>query len=134
MKRTILFTHGELCLGFKSAMNVIGAEEPKELYCLSMRPGEAPETAEGELKGILSKFDENDTKIVLTDIPYGSTTHVAIPMLENYKNLFIVSGVTLGLLMGVLMEDIDNDSAMESLDNLCNQSKETVVFMNKLME
>lgn len=134
MKRTIVFTHGGLCEGFRSAMTVIGAEEPKELYTLSIRPGESPEEAEAELRELLNKFDPSDIKILLTDIPYGSTTHVAIPFLAEFSNLYIATGVTLGLLMAVLMEEFEETDIMEHLHNLCEQSKETVSFINDMLK
>lgn len=134
MKRTVLFTHGGLCEGFRSAMTVIGAGEPEELYTMSMVEGEAPETAEAELRGILSQFDENDVIILLTDIPFGSTTQVAIPFLAEFNNLFIATGTTLALLMAVLMEDFDEGDPADHLRELCEQSKGTVSFINDMLK
>jgi len=132
MKRVILVTHGELGIGFASAMKVISAEEA-DLETIALCPEDSPETLAGNIRAVLEKYAPEDLKILLTDVPFGSTTQTSIPFLMETENLYIVSGTNLGLLMGVLMEPFEDSDISGKLHDLIGQSRDTVVLINDML-
>lgn len=132
MKKVIILTHGDLCRGFASAMKVISADE-HDLALISIQSEDAVETIQAKIEKECSSADSSCPILLLTDVPFGSSTQTAIPYLEKYANLYIVSGLNLGLLMGVLMEDF-NEDIESKLRELVEQSQQTVMFINDLLQ
>ena len=120
MKRILVLTHGELSKGFKSAHEVISAAES------SIKP----ESLNEKIKAVLETWDEEDMKIVLTDIPYGSTSVTVMPWLTTTPNLYVISGLNLALLLGVSMQEFTPGQETEELHSLIEQAKETVTLLN----
>ncbi|MBQ1530758.1 MAG: hypothetical protein K6F23_13135 [Solobacterium sp.] len=133
MKRVVLLTHGELGRGFMSAMKVISAEDA-DIQTIALQPEDSPETLTGKIAETLGKYEASDLKILMTDVPFGSTTQTAIPFLMETENLYIVSGTNLGLLMGVLMDTFEDCSVTERLHDLIAQSRETVSLINDMLD
>ena len=106
MKRILILTHGKLSNGFKSAHDVISAAE-SSLTTVSLDPSDSPESLNEKIKNVLESWDKDDLKIVLTDIPYGSTSLTVMPWITTTPNLYVISGLNLALLLGVSMQETD---------------------------
>lgn len=78
----------------------------------------------------METWDEEDMKIVLTDIPYGSTSVTVMPWLATTPNLYVISGLNLALLLGVSMQEFTPGQEIEELHSLIEQAKETVTLLN----
>lgn len=129
MKRILVLTHGELSKGFKSAHEVISAAE-SGINTVSLEPSDSPESLNEKIKAVLETWDEEDMKIVLTDIPYGSTSVTVMPWLATTPNLYVISGLNLALLLGVSMQEFTPGQETEELHSLIEQAKETVTLLN----
>ncbi len=116
-----------------SAMKVISAEDA-DIQTIALQPEDSPETLTGKIAETLGKYEASDLKILMTDVPFGSTTQTAIPFLMETENLYIVSGTNLGLLMGVLMDTFEDCSVTERLHDLIAQSRETVSLINDMLD
>ena len=117
MKRILVLTHGELSKGFKSAHEVISAAE-SSINTVSLEPSDSPESLNEKIKAVLETWDEEDMKIVLTDIPYGSTSVTVMPWLATTPNLYVISGLNLALLLGVSMQEFTPGQETEELHSL----------------
>ena len=129
MKRILVLTHGELSKGFKSAHEVISAAE-SSINTVSLEPSDSPESLNEKIKAVFETWDEEDMKIVLTDIPYGSTSVTVMPWLTTTPNLYVISGLNLALLLGVSMQEFTPGQETEELHSLIEQAKETVTLLN----
>ena len=127
MKKVIILTHGGLSEGFQSAFELICGKE-SGLETIVMEAKDSPTTLSKKIQEKISKYSEDDTIILLTDIPAGSTTKVAVSFLKDYKNLYIVSGINLGLLLEIMMDPMVQ--AEESIRRSIALSKDTIQFIN----
>lgn len=127
MKKVIVLTHGKLSEGFLSAFETIGGKE-NGFETIAMEAKDSPSIVLKKIQNTLAKYSSDDTIILLTDIPAGSTTKIAVSFLKDYKNLYIVSGINLGLLLEIMldpMEEVD-----ESIRRAISLSKESIQFIN----
>lgn len=129
MKRILILTHGKLSNGFKSAHEVISAAE-SSLTTVSLDPSDSPESLNEKIKNVLESWDKDDLKIVLTDIPYGSTSLTVMPWITTTPNLYVISGLNLALLLGVSMQEFTPGHETEELQALIEQAKQTVTLLN----
>lgn len=132
MKHIVLLTHGHLCEGFASALQVIsGTDNPLTLICMEAQ--DSPDTMHSRVSQVLESFPAEDPVILMTDIPVGSTTQIAIPFLEDHTNLYIVTGMNLGLLLEVALNPMEADvSAI--LREAVEASRQTLLFINDQLD
>ena len=70
MKHIVLLTHGHLCEGFASALQVIsGSDNPLTLLCMEAQ--DSPDTMHSRVHQVLERFPAADPVILMTDIPVG---------------------------------------------------------------
>ncbi|MCH1941739.1 hypothetical protein [Holdemania massiliensis] len=132
MKHVVLLTHGRLCEGFASALQVISGME-NSLTLISMEAQDSPETMTQRVKQVLDSFPAEDPLILMTDIPVGSTTQIAIPFLETFPNLYILTGLNLGLLLEITLNPMEGDiSAI--LREAVEASRQTLLFINDQLD
>ncbi len=132
MKRVMMLTHGELCIGFQSAYDVICGDD-KAFSAIPMYPADSVETMKGKIKAELDKANPEDIIILMTDIPAGSTTQAAIPFMEEYKNLHVISGVNFALLLEIMMNPME-ENPKDAIRFALQQSAQTIQYMNDLLE
>ena len=69
----------------------------------------------------------------MTDIPVGSSTQIAIPFLETFPNLYILTGLNLGLLLEITLNPMEGDiSAI--LREAVEASRQTLLFINDQLD
>ena len=132
MKHVVLLTHCHLCEGFASALQVISGME-NSLTLISMEAQDSPDTMTQRVKQVLDSFPAEDPLILMTDIPVGSTTQIAIPFLETFPNLYILTGLNLGLLLEITLNPMEGDiSAI--LREAVEASRQTLLFINDQLD
>lgn len=132
MKHIVLLTHGHLCEGLASALQVIsGSDNPLTLLCMEAQ--DSPDTMHSRVHQVLERFPAADPVILMTDIPVGSTTQIAIPFLEDYANLYIVTGLNLGLLLEVALNPMEDDVST-ILREAVEASRQTLLFINDQLD
>ena len=90
------------------------------------------EEALGMLRDAVAKFDEKEPVIILTDIPGGSTTQAAVRVLGDRNNLYLVSGMNLGLLIELAVTEFDEDRAgnEELIREAVEQAKSNLMLIS----
>lgn len=100
MKNIIILTHGEFSRGITQSCRMILGDVAAPL-ALSIRPDSSTDMVNSMLENAICAYPKNETVVLLTDIPGGSTTRSALSMLNTHSNLIIVSGLNLGLLLEI---------------------------------
>ena len=90
------------------------------------------EEALGMLRDALAKFEEEEPVIILTDIPGGSTTQAAVRVLGDRDNLYLVSGMNLGLLIELAVTEFDENRAgnEELIREAVEQAKSNLMLIS----
>lgn len=131
MKRIILITHGKLCEGLCSAMEIInGSSQGIETISLSLE-----ETIDDMTKKVSEKieqYDEEDIVLALTDIAIGTTTKCLFPLMER-KNLYVLCGINLPMLLTIYLTDLGDD-VFASLQTILKECQQTLIFVNEQLE
>ncbi len=131
MKKIMILTHGDLCKGFNSALAVITAGS-NSVDVLAINAEDNESTIINQLEHYISKF-KDDQIIILTDIPFGSSTQFAMKMLVDHKNIFIVTGVNLALLLELVLSG-DVDDIRQSIRDAIISSQQTLLFINDQLD
>ncbi len=127
MKKILICTHGDLAKGFiNSAQMIVGDTPSVYELCVSMQ--DTIEEVKSRISKFISECDPNDHKIILTDIPGGSTTQAAFYFIDTKKKQYVVSGVNLGLLLEVILSPVENME--ELLSSAVESGKETMKYLN----
>lgn len=115
-RKIILASHGGLSKGLKDSLEMIvgTANSPVEYY--GLYPGENPQDI---FESIKAEIDNNSEKeyIILTDLFGGSVCNALLP-LSIYKNVVIIAGMNLPLLMEIVLSSnsmLDSDNLKEVL-------------------
>lgn len=128
MKKILLITHGTLCEGFKSAIKIICGES-EELDTLVLSTEETIEVMMNHIQDYVNQCDRSDKIFILTDIPVGTTTKSAVPFLFSDYQVYLITGINLGLLLSIVLTDL-NQQTEDQLRQLIEEAKTTLLFMN----
>lgn len=131
MKRIVIITHGDLCQGFLSAMQILNGEFTN-IETLSLHAQETIEGMTEQLQQLLSSYSLDDTVVILTDIAIGTTTKCIFPLLPQ-RNCYIISGCNLPLLLSVYLSDLGKDP-YTSLQQIVHECKESILFINEVIQ
>ena len=131
MRKILILTHGDLCKGFNSALAVITAGS-NNADTLSINADDNEKVVIDRLENYINEFKE-DQIIILTDIPFGSSTQFAMKMLVENNNLYIVTGINLALLLELILGD-DVDDINQSIRNAIISSQQTLLFINDQLD
>ena len=74
--------------------------------------------------------------MIITDIAGGSTTQAALEILSSNENTYLLTGLSLGLLLEVVLADMtDSDEEnKEILREIIENTRQTINFVNDLSE
>lgn len=128
MKQILILTHGELANGFKDSVRMIAGEVPNlTAQCVSI--DETIETVKERITAFIASCDPMDHKVILTDIPGGSTTQAAFTFINTKEKVHVVAGINLGLVLEIVL---NNDEDIESsLHQAVENGKETLNYLNE---
>ena len=109
MKNIVLVTHGEFATGIVTSLELVyGKSENLETVTIH-----SSETLKEIIKNIQDKitgFNNNLPTVIITDIAGGSTTQAALEILSSNENTYLLTGLSLGLLLEVVLADMtDSD-------------------------
>lgn len=135
MKNILLFTHGDFSKGIAHSLSFILGDVPN-LKTMSITLDQSIESIRTELEETIQSFGNQYPTLILTDIPGGSTSQSAIKYLGNHDNVYVVSGLNLGLLMELpfLQLDDDVDSNKQKIRNIILNARETISLLNDSVE
>lgn len=131
MFQFIIATHGNFAKGIENTIEIILGkfENLETLSCY---------TVEGfdlnfEIDRILKKYKEKEI-IVVTDIFGGSVNNGFMERIPNNKNLNVISGLNLSLILELLGEQDDYINARELIINAMSNSIDSVKYGNLELE
>jgi fructoselysine and glucoselysine-specific PTS system IIA component len=129
MRKFLIATHGHFAKGIQSSMEIIvGATE--NVFTIEAYVN-GNKSIEEELNEILKQVNDDDDLIVFTDLLGGSITNQVLKFAFK-KNIHVVSGVNLPLLIDVILSDGETPIE-EILENSVANAKEQIVYVNKLI-
>ena len=103
---------------------------PENVFLLQAYTGENKSIKE-ELDTVLEKISKEDELIVFTDLMGGSVTNQILQYALK-KNVYIISGLNLPLLLDILLAD-QEIPVNEVIETGINNAKDQIVFVNKLI-
>lgn len=128
-RKFLIATHGHFAKGIKSSLDIIIGQT--ENVFLIEAYVEENKGIEEELGSILTNIGENDELVIFTDLLGGSITNQVLRFTQG-KNVHIVSGFNLALLIEVLMADPDTP-VEEVIEDAITNAKEQIVYISKLI-
>lgn len=134
MNHVVLLTHGEFSKGIAQSCEFILGNVP-DLKALSITMETSMEQAADMLREAVESFG-NQKVIVVTDMAAGSTTQAALRIIPEYENVYLLTGLNLGLLIGLLMTDLTDqkEENIKLLKRIAAQAKDTILFLNDMDE
>lgn len=129
VRKFLIATHGNLATGVKSTLDIIiGQTENVFLIEAYVKENKG---IEDDLAALLKKMGKNEELIIFTDLLGGSITNQAVRFTQG-RNVHIVSGFNLALLIEILMAD-SNTPAAEVIESAIHNAKEQIVYVTKLV-
>lgn len=134
MNHVVLLTHGEFSKGIAQSCEFVLGNVP-DLKALSITMETSMEQAADMLREAVELFG-NQQVIVVTDMAAGSTTQAALRIISEYENVYLLTGLNLGLLIGLLMTDLTDqkEENIKLLKSIAAQAKDTILFLNDMDE
>ena len=134
MNHVVLLTHGEFSKGIAQSCEFILGNVP-DLKALSITMETSMEQAADMLREAVESFG-NQKVIVVTDMAAGSATQAALRIIPEYENVYLLTGLNLGLLIGLLMTDLTDqkEENIKLLKSIAAQAKDTILFLNDMDE
>ena len=125
----LIATHGRLASGIKSSLEII-IGQTENLFLIEAYT-DANKGIEEEWERILQAIDAQTELIVFTDLLGGSITNQVL-RLSRDRNIHIVSGFNLALLIETIMAD-PAEPAGQIIESAITAAREQMVYVNKLM-
>lgn len=129
--RFIMATHGNFAKGIKESTELIlGEFENLEALCCYT---ETNFNLDNEIEKILKNHSKEEI-IVVTDIAGGSVNNGFLQRIGENKNLHIISGLNLPLMIELLNEQENYNSAKELILNSLKEIASEIKYCNLEME
>lgn len=117
--KIFLSTHGKMASGMKSSLDILaGNSECITAFDAHLPGSEA--TVEEEVEKFFSKCEEDETKLLLSDL-YGGSVNQSLAKYCDRKNTFLIAGINLGLLLELSI--VPNEYTKEELLQKIESSK-----------
>lgn len=131
MIQFIVATHGKFAEGIKTSIELIigNIDNLEILNCYITQNFNLKE----EVEFILKKYPKEEL-IVLTDIFGGSVNNEFLENISNYKNLNIVSGVNLPLILTLIEKQNDYDNPKELIRESIEECSNSLIYCNDELE
>lgn len=130
MNHIILLTHGEFSKGIAQSLTFI-LGDVADVTPLSITLNE---TVDETVDMIEKVYCPDKKTILITDIPGGSTTQSSIRMLEMHPEIYLVSGLNLGLLLSLAMLELtdDREENLANIRQVIAEAKDTLTLVNDI--
>ncbi|MBD1362732.1 PTS N-acetylglucosamine transporter subunit IIBC [Mucilaginibacter sp. ZT4R22] len=128
-RKFLIATHGKLAGGVKSSLDIItGAAD--NVFLIEAYVDES-RSVEDDIKAVIAQLTENDELIAFTDLLGGSITNQILQH-ASQKNVHVVSGFNLALVIEILLADTDAP-AEEVIAEAIENAKQQMVYVNTLL-
>ena len=141
MKNIVLVTHGSFAEGILTSLKLVygNTENTASVPITASVTITASESIQEILSMIRKRIDEfknDDPVVIITDIAGGSTTQAALEALSYKDNIYLLTGLSLGLLLEVVLADFTDSKAenIEILNEIIENSRQTINLITDLEE
>lgn len=128
-RKFLIATHGMFATGVKSTLDIIIGQTENVFLIEAYVKGN--KGIEEDLAALLKGLARHEELIIFTDLLGGSITNQAVRLTQG-RNVHIVSGFNLALLIEVLMADA-NMPAEEVIETAIANAKEQIAYVTKMM-
>lgn len=129
MRHFIVVTHAYMSKGIVSSLELImGKQDNLSYYCAYV--GDHP--YQFELQKELDSYDETDEIVIFTDMFGGSVNNELMPLINKKKNVHLVTGTNLILLISIVLAPADEPIE----DIICRnieEAKSGIIYCNKMV-
>lgn len=132
MKRAFLvITHGDMGIETVKSMELLmGPQE--NVTGLGLHPGESVDSLRDQAYDVLAKNeDQYDETVVLVDLFGGSPSNVSLSTLAKYRELKIVTGLSLPLLINLLNFSESDDDTDKLINDSIDVAKDGMKLIDK---
>lgn len=131
MFQFIIATHGNFAKGIENSIGIILGkfENLESLPCYTKEDFNLAK----EIDRMLLQYKDKEI-IVVTDIFGGSVNSAFMEKIPSNKNLHVISGLNLSLILELLGEQEEYNNAKELIENSIINSKESVKYGNLELE
>lgn len=126
MKQILLCTHGNFAIGCKHSLELIAGEQ-SNVHVISVQMEDHVDDISGKIEEFIHDYP-NDSKIIVTDIPGGSPTQAAFKYIATDKQVFVLTGLNLGLLLELVLSA--DDDVEQLIRTSVERGKDTMQFLN----
>lgn len=133
MKNIILLTHGDFSKGIaQSCRFILGEVQNMTALCITLN--ETVEEVRAMVEDARAAFGNDAPTILLTDIPGGSTTQAAIRVMAEHRDVYLVTGLNLGLLVSLILLELsdDHEGNLAAIRRIVEEARETIVLVNDM--
>ena len=124
----VLLTHGEFSKGIcQSASLILG--DVSSIKTISITLKDDISFVKEELNETVNSFNNDKPVVILTDIPGGSTTRVALQYLMEKENVYVITGLNLGLLLELALLDLKKD-CLDDLKQVILNARNSIDLLN----
>lgn len=133
MTNIILFSHGQLAVGLADSCKLIIGEN--RFKVLNILLDQSIEQIEYNLDNVIDGFSKEQPIVIVTDIPGGSTTQTTIKKISQRKNVYVVTGMNLGLVMSLSFLSLSNDDEdnKNKIRGVIEENRNGIYLVNDVM-
>ena len=127
--KIILASHGALAKGMKDTLDMIVGNQVS-IQAYSAYDEENVDFASDISQQITREV--NEQFIIVTDVMGGSVNNAMTELVLRYKNVFLITGMNLPLVLS--LATYSGDSDLKALDELVQEGKRGLINVNKMVE
>ena len=127
--KIILASHGALAKGMKDTLDMIVGNQVS-IQAYSAYDEENVDFASDISQQITREV--NEQFIIVTDVMGGSVNNAMTELVLRYKNVFLITGMNLPLVLSLATYSRDID--LKALDELVQEGKRGLINVNKMVE
>lgn len=128
MRHFILISHGYLAKGMADSVKmVLGEREELSYFCAYV---DGNNEVRKEISKRIESFGEEAETVILTDIFGGSVNNELLSLMER-KNVYLVSGMNLALVMALLVRAEEKGETEAVIEACVEEAKDNMKFCNK---
>jgi mannose/fructose/sorbose-specific phosphotransferase system IIA component len=129
MRQYIIASHGIFSKGIMDSVGMIVGQF-QNVDCISVVPGDSPETISGKIEELLQTKGDKSEFIVLTDVFGGSVTNSFFPYIKTH-NIHVITGVNLPLALEILVAD-EQEELQTVIDAAIERGREGMKYLNPM--
>ncbi|MDF2682963.1 MAG: sugar transporter [Brevibacillus sp.] len=129
MRQYIIASHGIFSKGIMDSVGMIVGQF-QNVDCISVVPGDSPETISGKIEELLQTKGDKSEVIVLTDVFGGSVTNSFFPYIKTH-NIHVITGVNLPLALEILVAD-EQEELQTVIDAAIERGREGMKYLNPM--